>query len=337
MSMDHVLAASAEGPDSPFALVNGVPVQYAWDSVSLTNILSCPRRYQYSIVQGQVSNSTSFAIALVFGILFHKGAEYYHLSRASGDDHDEGVFEAVKMLLAHPMTATLPIDEEVDDLADKTSEDDDGITLRNTKIRTRYYLFRAVVWYLENYASDAFKTYILSDGSPAVELSFRVALPIELAGQAQVLLCGHLDRVVEFNDSLHNVDYKTSKALSRQMFEMFDLSHQMTGYTAAGQIIFPKPIKSTWIDGIGLLVGSARFQRVETKRTPGQIEEYFQLVSMATEHAVNYALRGYYPMNTASCYFCEFKGICRQPPEFRDRHLAMHYTAKPGWNPLENR
>jgi len=337
MSLDNILPASAQYVDSPFTDVNGYQVQYAWDSVSLTSILSCPRRYQYTIAEGQIPNSTSYAIALVFGILVHKGIEYYHLAKARGDDHDAAVHMAVRQLSDHPMTATLPIDDDVEEMKEDQADDDDGITLRNSKVRTRYYLFRAVVWYLEHYAEDKMQTYIQANGLPAVELSFRVALPISLSNSHPVLLCGHLDRVVTFNDNLFNVDYKTAKSLSRQNFEMFDLSHQMTGYNLAGGIIFDQPMKGTWIDGIALQIGQAKFARHLTKRTVGQMNEYLHLVSFATELATKCATEQYYPMNTASCYFCEYKAICRQPPEFRDRYLAQHFTKKPGWNPLENR
>jgi hypothetical protein len=45
----------------------------------------------------------------------------------------------------------------------------------------------------------------------------------------------------------------------------------------------------------------------------------------------------FYPMNTSACYFCEFKQICKQAPEFRDRYINLYYERKPGWNPLQNR
>lgn len=337
MSLDHLIPAASQSPDSPFISIHGVDVQYAWDSVSLTSILSCPRRYQYSIIQGQVPNSPSFAIALVFGILFHKGMEVYHNFRAAGHDHDEGLFYTVRYMVDYPQTSLLPAQEDIEDMAADQAEDDDGITLRNSKVRTRAHLFRAIVWYLETYKADAFKTYILANGKPAVELSFRTAMDVTMPGGVPILLCGHLDRVVEFNESLGTVDYKTSKSISRQNFEMFDLSHQMSGYFTAGSVILPAPIKQIWIDGIALQVGGVKFGRHPTKRTPGQVNEYLHLLGYAGEQAYRFAQAGYYPMNTASCYFCEYKPICKQAPEFRDRYLSQSFTAKPGWNPLENR
>ena len=335
MSLDDRLNVAAQLVDSQF--VGKSTIQYAWDSVSLTSILSCPRRYQYQILWGLTPNSPSYAIALVFGILFHKGMEFYHKARAAGQDHDEAVHLTVKLLLAEPATATLPIDDHIDEMAaNHDPDEDDGITLRNSKIRTRYYLFRAVVWYLDHYEDDPCHTLILPSGLPAVEHSFRLPIQIDVLGQ-DMLLCGHLDRGVEFNGRYYNSDYKTTKSLTQQWAAMFDLSHQMTGYTIAGTAIFEKPTQGVIIDGVALQVGQVKFSRSFTDRSKGQVREYFELLSFVRDQAIRFAETGQYPMNTASCYFCEFKEICRQAPEFRDSFIRQHFTRKPGWNPLENR
>jgi hypothetical protein len=335
MSLDDRLNVAAQLVDSQF--ISDITIQYAWDSVSLTSILSCPRRYQYQILLGLTPNSPSYAIALVFGILFHKGCEHYHKARALNDDHDAAVFAAVKALLADPATATLPVDDHIDELASAHDPDeDDGITLRNSKIRTRYYLFRALVWYLEHYADDPCKTIILASGKPAVELSFRLPLQIDVLG-TPLLLCGHIDRGIEFNGQTISSDYKTTKSLTQQWAAMFDLSHQMTGYTIAGTALFNNPTHSCMIDGVALQVGQVKLSRSFTRRTQGQVDEYFDLLRLVRDQAIRYAETGNYPMNTASCYFCEYKEVCRQPPEYRDRYIKQHYTRRPGWNPLENR
>ncbi len=340
MSMDHILPASAEVPDSQF--LPGTTIQYAWDSVSLTNILACPRRYQYSIIDGYVSKAPGYAIALVFGILFHKGMEFYEIAKAAGATHDEATRRAVEQTAALPATATLPTDADLEDEASIHTPDagddaeDDGIQLRNSKIRTRYYLMRAIVWYLEHYRDDPAKTILMASGRPAVELSFRI--PLELDGiEHPILLCGHIDRGVEFNGSLFAADYKTTKSLSRQFFSMFNLSHQLTGYTAAGQVIFERPVSGAIIDGIALQVGGVKLGRAVSRRSKGQIAEYFQTLTFANSLANTFATTGYYPMNTASCYFCDYKDVCQQPPEYRQRFLDMYFTKKRGWNPLENR
>lgn len=334
MSLDDRLNVASQMVDSQF--LEGTNVQFAWDSVSLTSILACARRYQYSIIRGLHPKSPSYAIALVFGILFHKGCEVYHKARANGFDHDEATFITVRYLLDDPATATLPVDAHIEEMKANTDEDDDGITLRNSKIRTRYYLFRSVVWYLEHYKEDQCKTIILPSGAPACELSFRLPVSVEVAG-TPIILCGHIDRGIEFNDFLYVSDYKTSKSLTKQFFQMFDLSHQMTGYSIAGSSIFHAETKGAMIDGAALQVGQVQFGRAFTKRTKGQYSEYFDLLGHVAHLAVRHYETDDYPMNTASCYFCEFKDICRTPPEFREPYIRQHYFQKQGWNPLENR
>lgn len=331
MSLDDKIPASFGTADSPF--IPGTNIQFAWDSVSLSAMLTCPQQYKYRIIDGLVPKTPSYAIALIFGILFHKGLEYYHQARMVGD-HDEALHQAVKCLLANPATATLPSDDDIDEMKEKTDEDDDGITLRNSKIRTRYHLFRSVVWYLEHYKDDPLKTLV--GNSPMVELSFRIPLPIGIA-DVGMILCGHIDRVVEFNGFNYVTDYKTTKSLTRQYFDMFDLSHQMTGYSTAGKIILDQPVKGIFIDGVALQVGQVKFARHLTHRTAGQEREYFDLLDYVGQQAIRHARTGNYPLNTAGCYFCEFKNICKQAPEYRQAYIRQNYHSLPGWNPLENR
>ena len=335
MSLDDKILVSSTGePDSQF--LAGTKIQFAWDSVSLTAFLACQRRYKYIVLDGLVPKNPGYAIALEFGILFHSAVEQYHRLRAKNFPHPEALFGTMRVLTLDPAFAALPIDDDIDEMKDAQDEDDDGITFRNSKVRTRYYLARAVVWYLEHYADDPLKTIILPTGKPAVELSFRLPLPIEIAGH-EMLLCGHIDRAAELNGAVWASDYKTTKSLTRQFFDTFELSHQMTGYTVAGTAILDQPVKGVWIDGVALQVRSVKLSRAPTTRSKGQIREYFELLQDVAERAERAYDTGLYPMNTASCYFCEFKTICKQPPEFRDKHISMHFESRPGWNPLRNR
>jgi len=337
MSMDSDLNISMIAGKADSQFLPGTNIQFAWDSVSLTSIMACPRRYQYNIIFGLVPNNPSYAIALVFGILFHKGLEVYQKELAKGRDHDEAVHATVRYLVDDPATATLPVDDHIEEMkADHDPDEDDGIALRNSKIRTRYYLLRSVVWYLEHYKDDPCSTIIMPTGKPAVEVSFRLPLGIDVLG-TPLLLCGHIDRGVEFNDSYYVMDHKTTKSLTSQFFGMFHLSHQLTGYTVAGNAVFDKPVKGALVDGVALQVGQVKLARAPTPRTQGQIKEYFELLRYIRDRAIEYAEKDSYPMNTSACYFCDYKNICAQPPEYRDRYIRQHYSRKQGWNPLENR
>ncbi len=328
MSLDHIIASA------PDPLIPGSKIQYAWDSVSLTFMLSCPRRYQYQIIDGLVPRNPNYAIALVFGILFHRGLEHYHHAKASGAEHEDAISEMFRKLLADPATATLPTADELDEA--EPDPEDDGITTRNSKVRTRYHLFRALLWYVEHYKNDNCKTIILNNSKPAVEHSFRIPTGVEIGGE-ELVLCGHIDRLVEMNSDVYPVDYKTTKSLSRQFFQMFDLSHQFTGYSLAANIILEANTPGAIVDGIALKVQSVDFQRRVTNRSRGQFAEYFELLGYVARQAEAFADDNFWPMNTSACYFCDFKMICSKPPEYRSNYIKQHFFSQPGWNPLQSR
>lgn len=322
--------------DSPF--IPGTTLQYAWDSVSLTAAMACWRRYQYQILEGLRPRGPARAIALDFGIAFHKGMELYQGARAFGGEHFAAVEHTVDALTRDPHYAALPAEEPAaeDERPDNPEEQDDGIHRRNAKIRTRYHLMRAVVWYLEHYAADLARTIILPSGAPAVELSFRLPLPIQVGGH-DMLLSGHIDRAVELEGGLYVSDYKTTKSLSKQFFDNFELSHQLTGYSVGGNAILHQPISGIIIDGIALQVGGVQFARRPTKRTAGQIDEYLETVQDTMLEAERHADSGLYPQNTSACYFCEFRQLCSTAPEYREGYKRTLYEVGAAWNPLQNR
>ena len=326
-------------PPSPF--VAGTQVQYAWDSTCITTILECPQRYKYRIIDGWATKNPNTAVALVFGILFHYGIEQWHRAKARGEDYHTSCDSAIRSTLTKTehgrvLVDQLPTDEDIQQ--QRTEEDeDDGISLRNSKIRTRYHLLRALVWYFENYRHDTLEVFHLATGEPAVELSFRVPVGIELSNGTELLLSGHMDRVVRFNDQLFVADVKTTKSISRQWAAGFDLSHQMTGYIIGGNIALGEPVAGAIIDGAALQIGGAKFGRHFTYRTKSQMAEYMRLLQHVAGQAEQYADDGFYPLNTSACMFCEFKDVCRQPPEQRDRTLDYLFERKEAWNPLKNR
>jgi hypothetical protein len=65
---------------SPF--LPGTKVQFAWDSTSLGWLKTCPRLYQYSMIEGWRSSAKS--VHLEFGGLYHSGLEMYDKQRSLG-------------------------------------------------------------------------------------------------------------------------------------------------------------------------------------------------------------------------------------------------------------
>lgn len=329
----------APPPDSPY--LRGSFLQFAWDSTSFTTLMECPRKYQLRMLEGWVTRSPNRQVALDFGILMHRGIELYHRLKALGRSHMQSADEACHSILRDPLFDHLPTGADIDAEKEAVAEadDDDGgeANLKQSKVRTRFHLMRALVWYFDHYASDPLRVVQLADGRPAVELSFRVPTGLHIGGE-EIIYCGHVDRLVHYADSVVVVDVKTtSKSLGSAYFDLFHISHQMTGYVYAGRLALDRPVSGAMIDGVSLLVGGVKFGRAPTHRSKSQLSEFLQQLGHYTEQAEVYAEDGYYPLNTTSCRFCEFQKICSKSPEVRDLYLHQMYERQPSWNPLQNR
>lgn len=327
-------------PRSPFVAASP-NLQFAWDSVSITIAKECPRRYQYKMLEGWQSKNPNSAIALAFGILVHSGIEGYHRLRTNGGTHEEATHIALQRLTSDPLYVQLPTEDEVQDAKVIAAEDEenDGVDLRNSRVRTRYYLWRTLVWYFEHYRLDPMEVVTRSDGQPAVELSFCVPVGFALSDGTEVLLAGHLDKVVRFNDQLYVSDIKTTKSITTAWRQEFDLSHQMSGYTFGGRVALEEPVHGVVIDGICLQVGAVKFARHFTQRSDGQLGEYIRDLRLLTDEYEHYAAEQYWPMRQSYCRFCEFSLVCRQPPEMRGGYLRQFFKQDKAsaWNPLRPR
>lgn len=322
---------------SPF--LPGTKVQFAWDSTSLGYLKTCPRLYQYIMIEGWGSAEES--IHLRFGIEYHKALEGYDHERAKGLDHNTSVRNVLRDLLI------------------RTSDWDPDVTTKAGQYKNRKSLSTAVLWYLDKYNPDPAKTYILKDGTPAVELSFRFELEWGPAGKHQpkdappqpYLLSGHLDRVVEFSGDLFVMDRKTSlTTLSDYYFSQFQPNNQMTLYSLASRIILQAPIKGAIIDACQILldyekthIPGAKFLRRVTYRTEAQLDEWRRDLRYWLTLAEAYASENYWPMNDTACDKyggCRFRQICAKSPQVREQFLKAHFTQLPPeerWNPLKPR
>ena len=129
---------------------------YAFDSTSLGLFKTCPRLFQYVIIEGWSSGDES--VHLRFGIEFHKALEDFDRKIATGTTRPDAIREVVHELLIR--THAWVVDE----------------TTKAGKYKNRRSVVQLVIDYLDHYANDTAETYIKDDGAPAVELSFRFEL-----------------------------------------------------------------------------------------------------------------------------------------------------------------
>lgn len=298
-------------------------IQFAWDSTSLGLLKTCPRLYQYTMINGW--SPTEESVHLRFGQEYHQALQDYDLSRATGIPHDDAVFDVVRELLIR-------------------THGWDQSAAKAWKYKNRSSLVRTVIDYLDNFEDDTCETYIKTDDRPAVELSFRFELSFGPVEGQPYILCGHLDRVVRFNGDLFVMDHKTTTTTPGDYyFAQFEPSNQMSLYTLASQIILDVPIKGVIITAAQIMIDSSRFVRGFTFRTKDQIEEWLIDASRWFNLAEWYAANNYWPQNDTACDKfggCKFRSICSKSPSVRDIYLRSNFKQLPieeRWNPLRSR
>lgn len=302
---------------SPF--LPDTKIQFAWDSTSLGYLKTCPRLYAYTMIEGWTTREDS--VHLRFGIEYHSALQAYDLSRAAGIPHDDAVHDVVHETLL------------------RTADWDP-----NHKAKTRPSLIRTVIWYLDHFKDDPAKTYILSDGKPAVEQSFRFELEWGPQSGHPFLLSGHLDRVVNFNDELFVMDRKTTSfAPTSYYFAKYQPDNQMTLYSLAAKVILHVPVRGVIIDAAQIKEEETVFGRGFTYRTDDQLREWLNDLHYWFALAEQFANADYWPMNDTACDKfggCRFREICAKSPSVRERFLESNFVKQPPedrWNPLRPR
>lgn len=293
-------------------------LQFAYDATSLSALKRCPRLYQYSIIEGWRSKKQS--LHLIFGGVYHAALELYDkLTLAEGLASEPALLQVVAFALRETWI----------DGAPWNSED----TSKN-----RETLIRSIIWYLDQFGTaDPAQTVVLANGKVAVELSFSMESDIIAPNGEPYLLCGHLDRIVNFAGFTYVMDRKTTgSTLGSYYFDNYHPDNQMSLYSIAAQTIFNSPVKGVLIDAAQIAVGFTRFERGVTYRSRDQLDEWLHDTEVTIRLAEGYASQHYYPMNDTACFNCAFRRICSLAPAVRQTYLESDFV-KRHWNPLEPR
>lgn len=296
------------------SFANGV--QWAWDATSISLAMTCPRKYYYTMIR-QIQ-PRGLSVHLRFGQLYASALEHFYKYRADGASIDDALLRVVR----ETMIATW-IDGAPEQFAHSS--------------KTRNSLLRSIVWYVDQFGEespDGIQTYHLSDGRPAVELSFTLEISPDL------VFCGHLDRVVSYAGQLYVMDQKTTAStIGPYFFDQFKPDVQMSMYTFAGQAILQSPIRGVLIDGAQIAVGFTRFERGFTYRTKDELEEWLSDVLHIIEQTREYTRAEQFPRNLTACQNyggCPFKPLCSTSFSHRESVIASDYIPKL-WDPIERR
>lgn len=299
------------------AFDNGV--QFVWDSTSIGVAETCPRKYYYQMILNRRPLRTS--VHLIFGGEYAYALESYYKHKANGADHDESLLRVVKTAFIRTW----------DSEAGRAAAFDHSA-------KTRFTLIRSIVWYLEQFGEEKSgpETVILESGKPAVELSFKFEID-------DIMLSGHLDRVVNFGGGKFVMDQKTTgSTIAPYYFDQYSPNTQMSLYAMAGQIIFKSPIKGVIIDAAQIAVSFTKFARGITYRTADQLAEWWESAKETIHRTQSYSERGReadFPMNTSACGNyggCPFRVVCSQSPKIRPTILRSEFREEI-WDPTEDR
>lgn len=332
-------------PPSPFSTT--VPdFQTSWDSTSIGWLKECPKKYYYEMILGYEPRSRS--IHLTFGGWYASGVEHYAHYRADGLDHDAAVYKMVRWALEASGTRVCPActgsGADADEPSDRcgqcfgSGEGEWQAWDSGDPIKNRYTLLRSLIWNVDARRDAPFRTHILANGKPAVELSFNFPL-CEMHGHT-ISLAGHLDSVVSFEDRLWILDDKTTKGqLNDQFFRQFSPNNQMSLYMAAGQVILAEPVAGVLVKGAQIGVGFTRFATRPIPRAPKVVEEWIEDTKYWIGQAYQFAVAQHWPMNDKSCGNyggCAFQRVCAVSPSHRASWLKEDFTER-FWNPLDAR
>jgi len=304
-------------------------LQTSWDQTSLGELKLCPQKYKYSIIDGYEPRDTN--VHFIFGTAYHHAFELYDHLRADGQDYKSAVHETVK------------------DTLQRTWRKDLGRPWpSDNPVKNRGTLIRSIIWYLDHFKNDPLETVILHDGSPAVELSFRIELGCQsaLTGEPFVL-CGHIDKLVNYEGKKAIVDKKTTKfSINQAFFMRFSPDNQVSAYMLAGGFILEEPVTTMIIDAAQILVNSTKFQRGVIHRTEGQLQEWLKDTWIWIAQAEIYAKMDYWPRNDKACaiphqdpktgeirYGCPFREVCAADTSMRQILLDANFNRRV-WDPI---
>lgn len=291
--------------ESPFN-TNGD--QWAWSATTLDWFKACPRLYYYNMILGIRPKGTNDHIK--FGVVYHAALELYDRETFKGADHETALRSALRYALIETRGWQSAIPE-----------------------KSRETVVRAIVWYIEEFRDDPIQTVRLADGSPAVELSFRLELT------QNTILCGHLDRIGMYGEGDYVTDRKTTKSgLTDYYWSRFSPNTQITLYAVAGEVVFKTPVKGVIVDAAQTGVTFTRFHRRIAPRSRGQLDEFLRDAQWWIAQVPAAKAAGW-PMNESSCQRyggCAFAGVCSKAPHVRAKLLETEFELG-DYNPLEVR
>ena len=279
--------------------------------------VSCPTKLYWEYIRRKAS--TALSIHLHFGACFAKGCEtfrrhYYTQGRDWNASFEAGAIAIIR------------------EWGDYEPDIDPG-----TKTLERCVNALSEYFTEHHPEGDYIQPYMLSNGQPAVELSF--AIPIEEVLHPQtgqpLLYGGRYDMLGVYSDQLYVVDEKTSKQLGATWRNQWDMRSQFTGYCWAA-LQHDHPVVGAVVSGIGLLKTKTTFERAISPRPRWFIDKWYEQLVEDLRHMVeDYTNRRWSQDFAEACESyggCGIKKLCnKQDPE----QWVDQYFVDRIWDPVK--
>ncbi|MGW8177690.1 MAG: PD-(D/E)XK nuclease family protein [bacterium] len=286
-----------------------------WSSSSLLTLSECPRKFQYSYVEGWTLKGEN--LDFIFGSFIHRGLETYWRLRCHGESEEESLDRAVSVLLE--LGTQLPEPSRP-----------------NQAGKTRKGLVNALVWYVDYWGpQDDPSEVVLYDSKPAIEMHFEINLPLVNPDGESYIVQGYVDQIRNWQYAHTVWDYKsTNKEPSEYFLDQFDLSLQCAIYTIGMKVLTNEPINMFMADVIGVetrvqglpeLIPVAFFARKPVQLTDDELDEHLKDIQVLIKNNERYAEQNYWPKNTKACRFCDYRDICKKSPNLRKAFLSTDF------------
>ncbi len=291
-----------------------VPRVYSASSLSLLS--ECPRKFQYQYVEGWTQRGEN--LDFTFGTKLHRCLEWYWRKILQwGYDLDEALLETVHVAMALGLDLPQPLRP-------------------NQAGKTRQGLVNAIIWYIDHWKAQDDPLEIAEYNSePAIEMHFKIMLPLLNPDGESYMVQGYVDQMREWAYGLTVWDFKsTNKDPSEHYLNQFDLSLQCAIYTIGMRVLTNNPITMFMADIIGVetrvrdlpeLIPVAFMARKPVQLTNNELDEHLMDIQVLIKNSERYAEQNYWPKNTKACRFCDYRDICKKDPELRAPFLSTEF------------
>ena len=179
------------------------------------------------------------------------------------------------------------------------------------------------------------QVWALPDGTPAVEVQFRVPLGVKTDDGDDYILVANMDEVNTWQGHLWPSDNKsTSRPLNDAFFEQFSPDVQFDTYDLVSSLApLPLPVGGVAIRGVRMEADAASVDVEYVTKTEAQREEHWRGLQWWAKQAEGMARAGYWPQAKVGCGKCTFRKICDTDPSMRRAHLEQGFERRP-WNPV---